>query len=94
MKYRFTQIFLQLGMILINLVYSIILLIFWVFLFLGAFFWKIDTFRDIESSFFKRIPIIPTEDKDEKHNNMKNHDYIVNSEIEDIDKFVDKYKNK
>jgi len=63
MKNRFMQPFLALMMILILIIYLLLLLLFQPVFWLGAIFWKQDTFNDMFDFLYKHIPEIPYDDK-------------------------------
>ena len=58
MLYRLKQVFLQLGMIIIVLLYTLMIFIFWIILFLGSFVWKKEPFEKMLNFYFDCIPSI------------------------------------
>ena len=75
-KYRFTQPLLVLGMLVISIVYSLILLIFYPIILLGSFIWKERIFWKEISWYISLIPVIP--------------DVTNNDENQDGDQYEDK----
>lgn len=59
MKYRITQPFLILGMIISVMLYCLIMLVIWPVFLIGAYVWKFDTFWKMMDFLYSHIPEMP-----------------------------------